>query len=516
MGIAVVMACGVNTGTGRDFADLENPAASARAFTEHAELVPNVVSPVMLSPPTAAVETSEYTKIVDETQFADETVASLVLQERIIIRTVYVSLVVDSVLASLDSVTALAQEFGGWVVSSSRSEKHFGSISLRVPAEELGAVIIRLRDMAVEVESEISTSEDVTEEYVDTRARLESLQAERDSYILLFESAKDVDESLKVRQALTEVQVDIEVLQGRINLLERTSAFSLINVDLRLEPAEMFVTAGQDQTAGVGDPVRFRAFFNPPDGIGDFQFTWDFGDGSPVVTSDRTAPTKDGNTRVTATVTHFYFDELDSPFFAKVKIIGSGKIGIAENDDTLVVTVTKIPSIEVFAGDSITVEEGQEIEFSGSFTRPEGVTDVKFKWDFGDGSAPVIGDVADGATNADAMHSYTDHRPFPFLATLTITAQSDAGEVETSGLPSVWVTASRGWIIAGWSAQDQGKTAVRTLSGVGQVGATMLIWVVILSPAWVIAGVLGVLMWRRRGSRSRINFLRKKTSVSTD
>ena len=235
------------------------------------------------------------------------------------------------------------------------------------------------------------------------------------------------------------------------------------------------------------------------------------------MTGVRTAPTEDENTRVTATVTHFYPDERDSPFFAEVKITGSGETGIAEGEDTLVVTATRIPTIEVFAGgDRITVEEGQEVEFTGSFTRPEGVTDVKFKWNFGDGSAPVTGDVAEGVTNADATHVYPDHRPFPFLATLTITAQSDAGEVETSGSLSVRVTESRGWVIAGWSAQEQGKTAVRTLSGIGQVAVTLLIWVAILSPAWVVVGVLVRLVWRRRGSRPRISLRRRKTSTSPE
>ena len=50
----------------------------------------------------------------------------------------------------------------------------------------------------------------------------------------------------------------------------------------------------------------------------------------------------------------------------------------------------------MFAGTEKTVEEGEEAEFSGSFTRPEGVSDLKFTWTFGDGSATVTGDVATG------------------------------------------------------------------------------------------------------------------------
>ena len=65
----------------------------------------------------------------------------------------------------------------------------------------------------------------------------------------------------------------------------------------------MEVDAGGEQVAGVGHPVTFRAFFKPPEGIEDFSYTWDFGDASPTVFNDRTAPTAEEGVRVTAPVT---------------------------------------------------------------------------------------------------------------------------------------------------------------------------------------------------------------------
>ena len=159
--------------------------------------------------------------------------------------------------------------------------------------------------------------------------------------------------------------------------------------------------------------------------------------------------------------------------------------------------MTKLPTIEVFAGDTETVEEGGELELAGSFTRPEGVRDLSFRWEFGDGSTPATGALDDGVTKAVASHEYADHRPFPYKATLTITAQSDAGEVEASGSISVLVSESTGWVIAGWSAGDTWKSAVRTLSGLGQGIGTFLIWLAIFSPVWIVGGGAAVLVFRR-------------------
>ncbi len=447
--------------------------------------------------PAQALESKEDYGFSDETPFSEENVASLVVQQRIIVRTVDMGIVVADVSASLDSIARLAQEEGGWVVSSKRSQKHQGAISIRVPADRLDQTILRLREMAVEVESELLSSEDVTDEYVDTTARLKNLQATEEALLRLLSRAEEVEEALKVQESLTQTQGEIERLQGRIKFLEQTSAFSLVNVTVEMEPVEMVVDAGADRTSGVREAVRFRATFNPPEGIDEFLVTWDLGDGSRLLSSARTAPTEDEDARTTATVTHYYDDEQDSPFIAEVEITGTGDAGVAEGKDTIIITVLKRPSIEVFATEMITVEEGEELELDGSFTRPEGLTEVEYSWDFGDGTTHETGILEESVTNAVATHVYLHHRPFPYRATLTITAQSEAGEIEADTSVDVRVTESKGWVIAGWSLQDQGKTAVRMLSGTGQFAGSVLIWLLIFSPVWAVVGIVGVVATRR-------------------
>ena len=197
---------------------------------------------------------------------AEQQFAELATQRRIIIYTVDMTLEVVDVAASLDTVGALAQQMGGWVVSTSRAEKHRGFIAVRVPADRLDEVVGRLRGIAAEVVSEVSSSRDVTDEYVDLTSRLGNLQAAEAALLRLFDRAQTVEEALDVRRTLTDVQGEIEVLKGRIAFLEQTSAFSLVNVTLVLEPQDMEVDAGGEQVAGVGHPVTFRAFFKPPEG----------------------------------------------------------------------------------------------------------------------------------------------------------------------------------------------------------------------------------------------------------
>ena len=430
---------------------------------------------------------------------AEEQFAELATQRRIIIYTVDMTLEVVDVAASLDTVGALAQQMGGWVVSTSRAEKHRGFIAVRVPADRLDEVVGRLRGIAAEVVSEVSSSRDVTDEYVDLTSRLGNLQAAEAALLRLFDRAQTVEEALEVRRTLTDVQGEIEVLKGRIAFLEQTSAFSLVNVTMVLEPQDMEVDAGGEQVAGVGHPVTFRAFFKPPEGIKDFTFTWDFGDASPTVFNNRTAPTAEEGTKVTAPVKHFYEDDQGSPFFAEVTITGTGDSGVVEGKASVIVTISEIPVIEVFAGDHIRVEEDEEASFSASFTRPEGVSDLKFTWTFGDGSPAVTGDVEPGVTTAAAAHAYADHRPVSYTATLTVTGKTDAGDVEASDSVTVRVAEKEGYVIGGWSVGDTGKDAIRALSAVGAGLVILAVWLAIFSPVWIVALAVGLFFWRRRG-----------------
>ena len=440
---------------------------------------------------------------------SDQTQAHLVTQRRIIIREVDMALVVENIQATIDRISDIAVESGGWVVDSRRYSLHDGGISIRVPAERLEDTIDSLRRIARKVQSELTTSRDVTDEYVDLGARLRNQQATEEALLSLLERARSVEAALAVQRDLTNVQQEIERISGRIKFLEETSAFSLIRVNLSLSPGEMLLDAGPDQTVAVYTPVRFRATFTPPEGIENYVITWDFGDGSHPVTVDRTAPTQREGQLITATVTHSYDDPNGSPFIAQLRITGTGEGGIVEGEDTLTVSVSEIPVIEVFAGDFKSIYENEEVEFSGSFTRPKGLSNVRFEWDFGDGSTLAEGDLPEGVTRATATHVYPDYRSRPYVARLTVTADSEVGDVAASAQIEVFVRpepVEAGFVVAGFDLGDNFKTAVRGFTAFVQGLSVVVMWLVIFSPFW---GAIVFLAWfllrklNRRGAERR-------------
>ncbi|GEM_PF-2991365 len=434
----------------------------------------------------------------DSSSPIDREVALQAQQARIIVRNVSMSLEVANVQGTVETVSRLASASGGWVVSSGLPTLYQGHIVIRVPADRLDDVLRQVRAMASKVQTEDISSQDFTEEFSDQTARLKTLKDTQETLRALFAKADKVEDAIRVQQEITSIQSEIERIQGRLSFISQSAAYSLVSINLRSVPLPIVVRSGQDKTASTTAVVQFRAEFDAPDGIDSFTAEWDFGDGfGPVIVTRTALKEEGGRTRVTAPVTHLYPDEKDSPFIVTVKLTGTGDAGIAEGKDTLVVNVTTIPPITVFAGQSMTVEAGEEVKFNGTFTRPEALTGLKFTWDFGDGSAPLKGDIGPDVTSAVATHVYPNHRPAPYIATLKVEGTTPAGVAEAQSAVVVQVLEKEGWTAGGVPPVDSGRSAVRTLSAIGNGLLTGAIWAGILSPVWIIAGSLGFVLFRR-------------------
>jgi hypothetical protein len=163
--------------------------------------------------------------------------ALLVTEDRMIVRTGDMSLVVEDVTQARDDITRLADRLDGYVVSSwisGEKDEMRGSISIRIPDERFEQALAELRELAVRVKSENTQSQDVTEEYTDLQARLNNAEATEKQYLALLEKATDVQDILSIYDSLSRVRQEIEQIKGQMQYLERTAAMSLISV--RLEP----------------------------------------------------------------------------------------------------------------------------------------------------------------------------------------------------------------------------------------------------------------------------------------
>lgn len=155
--------------------------------------------------------------------------------DRRVVRNSDISLLVKDVRASIDSITQHATSVGGFMVNSSvqtPEEGGSGYVSIRVPANSSDSTLSFLRNLGVRVVSENVTGTDVTDQFTDTQARLETLNQTKVTFEGMLTRATTVDEILRVQQSILQVQDQIDSLKGQLQYLEKTSQSSFISVYL--------------------------------------------------------------------------------------------------------------------------------------------------------------------------------------------------------------------------------------------------------------------------------------------
>ena len=176
-------------------------------------------------------------------------------QERIIIRSAEMGIVVVDTEAAMNSIAGMVTENGGWVVSSNvyqyAEDSMTGNMSVRIPSDGFDSFLEAVGRLSVEV-TRISTSgQDVTEEYVDLSARLENLEATADRVRNFLDEAKSVEEALEVNRELSRLEGEIEAMKGRLQYLEQSAAFSMIVIDLTPDILSQPLEVGGWQPQGV-------------------------------------------------------------------------------------------------------------------------------------------------------------------------------------------------------------------------------------------------------------------------
>ncbi len=172
-------------------------------------------------------------------------------RSRKLIRKLDVHLVVKDTEAAAQRLQQLAASLGGFLsdLNAGRSEGvlHY-QMTLRVPAERLDRAREEIRAIALRVEREQISTEDVTDQYVDLAARMRSLQAtETELHELLAESrerSRKVGEVMEIYRELTGVRTQIEQIQGQLNALQDQVGLSTIQLTLEPDAAGKPITAG--------------------------------------------------------------------------------------------------------------------------------------------------------------------------------------------------------------------------------------------------------------------------------
>jgi hypothetical protein len=184
---------------------------------------------------------SDFSREAPAQPSVDSSVGNQAAVERLVVRTANLSIVVHDPAESARQISALADELGGFVVSSNVYETTFSdagvtavraSITIRVPADSLDEALDRIEAGATEVQSRTVTGEDVTQQYTDLQSRLRNLEAAEAQLREIMASADKTEDVLAVYNQLVQTRGEIETVKGQIQYYEQSARLSSITVDM--------------------------------------------------------------------------------------------------------------------------------------------------------------------------------------------------------------------------------------------------------------------------------------------
>ena len=177
---------------------------------------------------------------------------AVVQQERLVIQSVDMSIVVVDPKARMEEIGQLATEMGGFVVSSNLYQSSYGpnnievpegNINIRVPSEQLDNALENIKEGAVDINYENRSGEDVTNQYVDLDSRLKVLRATEENFLEILENAETTEDTLAVYSQLRQIQTEIEVIEGQMKYYRESAALSSVRITLiaeeKVKPVEI-------------------------------------------------------------------------------------------------------------------------------------------------------------------------------------------------------------------------------------------------------------------------------------
>jgi hypothetical protein len=158
-------------------------------------------------------------------------------QQRKIIRHGNMSLEVESAEKALEEIKTLVDSLGGYISNESLSEDSYsrksGSISCRIPSDELDGAMERIKGMG-KVEDVSVSADDITDQYYDLEIRIENQkQLEKRLIELLKRPTNKLSDLLDAERELARVRTQIDSMEGRKRLWDNQLAYSTLYVNVQ-------------------------------------------------------------------------------------------------------------------------------------------------------------------------------------------------------------------------------------------------------------------------------------------
>lgn len=122
------------------------------------------------------------------------------------------------------------QAYVGIEQENSSDYKIENSMNIKIPVQYFDDAMQQLSGQSCKLLIKQINAQDVTGEFLDTKARIEAKKRIRLRYLDMVQKAKNMEEVLQVEKEINAIQEQIEAGEGRINYLDHSATYSTIQL----------------------------------------------------------------------------------------------------------------------------------------------------------------------------------------------------------------------------------------------------------------------------------------------
>ncbi len=200
-----------------------------------------------------------------------------VYQDAKLIRRAWLQIQTEAFDQAVTALETMVQECGGYFQSASveggslrnQNANRYGNYTIRLPQEQFDAFLGRTGELGY-VTSQSENSENVSQQYYDTEARLKAQRTKQERLLSLLEKADSMETIVALEDALSEVEYEIECLTTSLNEYDSLISYSTIELTLD-EVGTITATPGERDSLGTriaaGVQSSFRGLVNGSQGL---------------------------------------------------------------------------------------------------------------------------------------------------------------------------------------------------------------------------------------------------------
>ena len=147
----------------------------------------------------------------------------------------------ENLLATAETINKAVKKYHAQTQSDTEGKSEFSltrNMVVRIPSQYFEAFVADISKGVNYFDTKEISSEDVTEQYVDTEARVKAKKILEQRYLELIGKAKKVSEVLEIEKELSAIREEIEAKEGQLRYMKSRIALSTISIEFYKTTAE--------------------------------------------------------------------------------------------------------------------------------------------------------------------------------------------------------------------------------------------------------------------------------------